>query len=631
MPFSEIVNGEDGASVRAKLNLLKDVEEAADVTTAAKVASAGAVMSTSTDVSAAGFVVDEDDMTSDDATKVPTQQSVKKYVDDSDAVTVDTAAALFSLSVPNGTTRTSKEYSAGNGGAAKYKYDASSTATIDGGFVLPGAGGSLSFNASDVFDGTAGTGRWIRTDQSKAVVTEFGTDGVDDSGAFRRAIAAAKTVMVPKGSFVCSRDLVLEDDQTICGEGWDSHIRWSNYTAGIRATSRSNIEIRCLQLEGNNTEQSTDTFKGRGVNASACTNVRIVDCWFKKWSRASVYLEACSKAIVSRNVSQEVVYSSANPDVQGDILTNNDTEECIITNNIMLSNTKVVLSYGGQLALPGRSGVIANNIIEQQDPVGTPAASPRGHGMLVSYTDEVGQTVISNNIIRNCGNAGIYAGQAGHMVINGNQVIDCGSAATIDLVGGITFVGKGPGVITGNVVKNWQGTANGGIYALAASSTDGKVVISNNVVNEATFAGIQLAGQIQDWVVSSNYVYTSSDAGILYTSGGLAASLVQTARAVIDGNVVVTNGSATGIDINVTPADFVDAIVVRNNRIRGNDKTALGTTTDSVDRNAGILVRRGVAAGWFDGGVRIVGNEVEGYLGGITIGCWLRNRHDDGS
>ena len=34
-----------------------------------------------TDASGYGWVVDEDDMTSDSATKVPTQQSVKAYVD----------------------------------------------------------------------------------------------------------------------------------------------------------------------------------------------------------------------------------------------------------------------------------------------------------------------------------------------------------------------------------------------------------------------------------------------------------------------------------------------------------------------------------------------------------------------
>jgi hypothetical protein len=38
-------------------------------------------MNTNSDVSGNSWVIDEDDMTSDSATKVPTQQSVKAYVD----------------------------------------------------------------------------------------------------------------------------------------------------------------------------------------------------------------------------------------------------------------------------------------------------------------------------------------------------------------------------------------------------------------------------------------------------------------------------------------------------------------------------------------------------------------------
>jgi hypothetical protein len=41
-----------------------------------------AVLVADTDASGFGFVIDEDDLASDLDTKVPTQQSVKKYVDD---------------------------------------------------------------------------------------------------------------------------------------------------------------------------------------------------------------------------------------------------------------------------------------------------------------------------------------------------------------------------------------------------------------------------------------------------------------------------------------------------------------------------------------------------------------------
>lgn len=56
------------------------IETNADVTDATNVAAAGAVMEADTSTASMGFVIDEDDMSSDSATKVPTQQSVKAYV-----------------------------------------------------------------------------------------------------------------------------------------------------------------------------------------------------------------------------------------------------------------------------------------------------------------------------------------------------------------------------------------------------------------------------------------------------------------------------------------------------------------------------------------------------------------------
>lgn len=62
---------------------LSGIEDGADVTDAANVAAAGAVMTTDTDASAFSFIVDEDTMTSNSDTLLPTQQSVKAYVDTS--------------------------------------------------------------------------------------------------------------------------------------------------------------------------------------------------------------------------------------------------------------------------------------------------------------------------------------------------------------------------------------------------------------------------------------------------------------------------------------------------------------------------------------------------------------------
>jgi hypothetical protein len=62
-------------------NKLDGIESGANVTDAANVDAAGAVMNSDTSTAAMSFVIDEDNMASNSATKVPTQQSVKTYVD----------------------------------------------------------------------------------------------------------------------------------------------------------------------------------------------------------------------------------------------------------------------------------------------------------------------------------------------------------------------------------------------------------------------------------------------------------------------------------------------------------------------------------------------------------------------
>ena len=74
---------------------LDGIETAADVTDATNVDAAGAVMNSDATTASMGFVVDEDDLTSNSATKVPTQQSVKAYVDTEVSGIVSSAPAAL--------------------------------------------------------------------------------------------------------------------------------------------------------------------------------------------------------------------------------------------------------------------------------------------------------------------------------------------------------------------------------------------------------------------------------------------------------------------------------------------------------------------------------------------------------
>lgn len=74
-------NTDTNAFTDAEQSKLSSIETNADVTDAANVDAAGAVMNSDTSTAAMSFVIDEDNMSSDSATKIPTQQSVKAYAD----------------------------------------------------------------------------------------------------------------------------------------------------------------------------------------------------------------------------------------------------------------------------------------------------------------------------------------------------------------------------------------------------------------------------------------------------------------------------------------------------------------------------------------------------------------------
>ena len=91
--FDDLVDGTTNKAFTSTLKTKLDAIEAlADVTDAANVDAAGATMNTDTNVKTNSWVLDQDTMSGNDDTKVPTQQSVKAYVDA--AITAAKAALL---------------------------------------------------------------------------------------------------------------------------------------------------------------------------------------------------------------------------------------------------------------------------------------------------------------------------------------------------------------------------------------------------------------------------------------------------------------------------------------------------------------------------------------------------------
>jgi len=170
-------NSDTNAFTDTEKSKLAAIEASADVTDATNVDAAGAVMNSDSTTTAMSFVVDEDDMSSDSATKVPTQQSVKAYVDTEVAGVVDSAPSALN---------TLNELAAALGDDANF----STTVTNSIGTKLPLAGGTMTGNI--VMSGSQTVdGRDVSADGTKLDGIESGATADQTNAEIRAAVEAA--------------------------------------------------------------------------------------------------------------------------------------------------------------------------------------------------------------------------------------------------------------------------------------------------------------------------------------------------------------------------------------------------------------------------------------------------------
>lgn len=138
--FDDLADGSTNkAFTGTEKTKLSGIETAADVTDSANVDAAGATMNTDTNVKTNSWVLDQDNMSGDDDTKVPTQQSVKAYVDNKIDGAYTSSTPTITTSLGSLTTRTCQAYHKVTGKTVHYygKITITNNGTGAGGLFVP--------------------------------------------------------------------------------------------------------------------------------------------------------------------------------------------------------------------------------------------------------------------------------------------------------------------------------------------------------------------------------------------------------------------------------------------------------------------------------------------------------------
>ncbi|MDP6583370.1 MAG: hypothetical protein QF535_01855, partial [Anaerolineales bacterium] len=256
----------------AAVTKLSGIEALADVTDATNVNAAGALMLSDTTTAGLGIVIDEDNMSSDLSTKVPTQQSVKAYVD------TEVAAAV---------TASDLDFSADSGGALAIDLD-SETMTFTGGTGITTVG-----NANDVSFGidstvTTLTGAQILTNKtltSPVLNTSLsGTAFLDEDNMASDSatkVASQQSIKAYVDAEVASKDALSELSGTLDDITDGTTYKRMSATeqtklSGIETSATADqtaAEIRTLVGSATDSNVYTDTEKTKLTNIEASADV----------------------------------------------------------------------------------------------------------------------------------------------------------------------------------------------------------------------------------------------------------------------------------------------------------------------------------------------------------------------
>lgn len=411
-------------------------------------------------------------------------------------------------------------------GGGLFKYDGSSSETVDGGTII----------------GASGVGRWKRVGGTDDLlnVKWFGAvgDGVtDDTTAIRAAIAAG-SVYFPPGTYLTGR-LNIPDNRTLQGAGWQSILKFKDnqnepfiINATLTGSGTSNIHIMDLKIDGNYYGGNTSTNSNNRCNCVSFINCHyssVRRCWIVDGSMDGIYIGV--HAVVYPVIPSGTLF------VPG------------VTSHIMIEGNRIDGSIRNGISITkGRDITINNNEFNSNgmgcvDPINLPLIYGAGCIDLEpnETTDACERIIISNNRLYDCKFNGIQLTQEDtiqDIVISGNQVhLD----TTINRIGIATSSHGERVAITGNSVYALGGIVCNGTNFVTISGN--QCVSPDSAINSRS--GVSVLNGAENVTVVGNSIKNFPEGVVV---DGTASTVV---GVVIVGNCITTRGGTEADSVKI--------------------------------------------------------------------------------
>lgn len=391
-------------------------------------------------------------------------------------------------------------------------------------------------------------------------VKAFGAvgDGIaDDTAKIQAALntGSGATVYIPKGTYLVS-SLTALTETIICGDGRGSVLKASG-TGNILVingvsggTQIEDVTVRDLSFLGLN--NMTTGPLGCGVISSHSINTVVENCYFDSFGPGAADTSSGGAAICFY-VGCIGPVARGNTVVNGtgylngvDIAVYSAGGDAIIDGNKCYSvNSNGI--YTNAATKTGRI-IITNNICKNHTRHGIIPVYGGTGGGVGDTTGDLVDTIVANNICENCDSTGIYVNtNADGMVIANNIIESCsgGGPNGYTLDGGISLLGTGNKIVTGNFIRN-TGYTSAGVQ---------RVINTSGVANDPTrTAGIRVSNSVAG-IVSGNVIVGGSGRGIDLANGAAGVQIVDN---------TITNPEYAAIHISALNNAGANSIIARN-------------------------------------------------------------------